>query len=379
MTVRNRVYLSPPHLTGDEERLVGEAFASNWIAPLGPHVDALEEEMAARVGVPYAAALSAGTAALHLAMILLDVGRDDEVLCSTLTFSASANPIAYQGAHPVFIDCDASWTMDPNCLEDELKRSHAKGSRPKALITVDLYGECCDYEAIELLCERYGVPLVEDAAEALGATRGPRAAGSFGRLGILSFNGNKIITTGGGGMLLSREKAFVDKARYLATQARDPAPHYQHSQIGYNYRMSNVAAGIGRGQLRGLDARIAARRRNFELYCGELGNLPGLTFMPESPRGRSNRWLTCMQVDPQRCGATREDIRLALEAENIEARPVWKPMHCQPVFSSCRVSGGGVSERLFESGLCLPSGSSLSDADRERTIDTVRRVCARRM
>lgn len=370
-----RVYLSPPHLTGHERPLVDDAFASNWIAPLGPHVDGLEAEMAKRVGVPYAAALSAGTAALHLALMLVGVERDDEVLCSTLTFSASANPIVYLGARPVFVDCDDSWTLDPNLLEAELKRADAAGRRPKALVAVDLYGECCDFEAIETLCEAYGVALVEDAAEALGATRGGRAAGSFGQVGILSFNGNKILTTGGGGMLLSREKGLVDRARFLATQARDPAPHYQHSAIGYNYRMSNVAAAIGRGQLRTLDERVEARRRNFAFYREGLSDLPGITFMPESARGRSSRWLTCVRIDPRGFGATRETVRLALEAEDIEARPVWKPMHLQPVFEGCRVIGGGVSEGIFETGLCLPSGSSLSDEDRDRVVSVVRRAC----
>jgi len=366
--------LSPPHLTGEEEKLVGEAFASNWIAPLGPHVDGLEVEAAARVGVQHAASLSSGTAALHLAMILLGVERDDEVLCSSFTFSASANPIVYQGGRPVFVDCDESWTLDPNLLEDELKRADAAGRPPKALVAVDLYGECCDYGAIEALCERYGVPLVEDAAEALGSSREGRPAGSFGRISVLSFNGNKIITTGGGGMLLSRERTLVERARFLATQARDPAPHYQHSSIGFNYRMSNVAAAIGRGQLRTLDERVAARRRNFECYRAVLGHIPGISFMPESPAGRANRWLTCVRFDPALFGAGREDVRLALEAENIEARPVWKPMHLQPVFAGCRVAGGGVSERIFEDGLCLPSGSSLSEADRDRVIAVVVRV-----
>ena len=372
----DRVYLSPPYLTGDEEKLAGEAFASNWIAPLGPMVDVFEAEVGRRAGVRYGVGLSSGTAALHLAMILCGVDREDDVLCSSFTFSASANPIVYQGARPVFIDCDGSWTIDPNLVEEELKRADARGKRPKALVTVDLYGECCDYEAIEWLCERYGVPLVEDAAEALGSWRAERPAGGFGRLSVFSFNGNKIVTTGGGGMLLSREGALIDRARFLATQARDPAPHYQHSTVGYNYRLSNVSAAIGRGQLMTLDERIAARRRNFEDYRAVLGTLPGLTFMPESPEGRSNRWLTCLQVDPQRFGATREDIRAALEEENIEARPVWKPMHMQPVFSQCRSVGGRVSEAIFETGLCLPSGSDLSDADRGRVIGAVQRAAA---
>lgn len=371
MTAEGRVYLSPPYLTGEEEKLVAEAIASNWIAPLGPMVDAFEVEIAARAGVPYAAALSTGTAGLHLAMILLDVGRDDDVICSSLTFSASANPIMYQGGRPIFIDCNESWVLDPNLLEGELKRAEAAGRRAKAVVAVDLYGECCDYEAIEPLCERYGVPLVEDAAEALGASRGGRPAGSFGRLSVFSFNGNKIVTTGGGGMLLSGEGALIERARFLATQARDPAPHYQHSAIGYNYRMSNVSAAIGRGQLRTLDERLGTRRRNFDLYRAALGGLPGLTFMPESRAGRSNRWLTCVMIDPGLFGSSREDVRLALEAENIEARPVWKPMHLQPVFSGCRVVGGSVSKRIFDTGLCLPSGSNLSDAERDRVVDVV--------
>ena len=376
MTARQRIYLSPPHLTGDEEELVAEAFSSNWIAPLGPMVDALEAEVASIVRVEHAVALSSGTAGLHLAMILLGVGQGDEVLCSSLTFSASANPIIYQGGRPVFVDCNRTWTIDPNLLEDELKRADAAGKRPKAVVVVDLYGECCDYEAIEPLCEKYGVPLIEDAAEALGSVRGSLPAGSFGRLSVFSFNGNKIVTTSGGGMLLSRDKALIERARFLASQARDPAPHYQHSTIGFNYRLSNVAAAIGRGQLRALDERIAARRRNFESYRTALGQIPGLTFMPESPAGRSNRWLTCLQIDPALFGANREELRLALEVENIEARPVWKPMHVQPVFRECRAIGGSVSESIFDAGLCLPSGSSLTASDRDRVIGVTRGMAA---
>ena len=373
----SRVFLSPPHLTGVESVLVNEAFVSNWIAPMGPMVDGLEKEVAERLAMPFAAALSSGTAALHLAMILLGVDRDDEVLCASLTFSASANPIMYQGARPVFLDCDASWTLDPNLLEDEMRRTSAVGRLPKAVIAVDLYGECCDYEHIVPLCERYGVPLVEDAAEALGSTRMGRAAGSFGEFAILSFNGNKIITTGGGGMLLSRDGDRVGKARFLATQARDTAPHYEHSVVGYNYRMSNVAAAIGRGQLQTLDERVMARRQNFEFYRESLGGIPGLAFMPESPMGRANRWLTCLQIEPDVFGVDRERLRKALEVENIEARPVWKPMHLQPVFRSCRAVGGAVSEAIFSAGLCLPSGSSLSSTDRDRVVDVVRRTARR--
>src|SRR5450759_922862 len=313
-----RLYLSPPHMSGAERELLLQAFDSNWIAPLGPHVDAFEREMCDRIGVAHAAALSSGTAALHLAMRLLGIGAGDEVLCASFTFSASANPIVYERATPVFLDCDGTWTIDPNLLEDELKAAVAARRRAKALVAVDLYGQTADYEAIEGLCERFGVTLIEDAAEALGSTCGGRPAGGFGRMGVLSFNGNKIITTSGGGMLLSNEKVLVEKARFLATQARDTAPHYQHSEIGFNYRMSNVLAAIGRGQLRTLDERVAARRHNFEAYVAGLGDLPGVTLMPEAPWCQANRWLTCLTIDPSLFGATREAARLALEAENIE-------------------------------------------------------------
>jgi pyridoxal phosphate-dependent aminotransferase EpsN len=368
-----RVYLSSPHMGGDELALIQEAFESNWIAPLGPHVDAFERETAERAGVRHAAALSSGTAALHLALKLVGVARGDEVLVSSLTFSASANAITYEGAVPVFIDAEpGSWNMDPGLLAGELAACARRGRLPKAVIAVDLYGQCCDYEPIVSACESFGVALIEDAAEALGATWRGRPAGSFGRMAVFSFNGNKIITTSGGGMLVSDDEAAIAKARFWATQARDPAPHYQHSEIGYNYRMSNIAAAIGRGQLRVLDERIEARRANFEAYAAALGDLPGIAFMPEAAHGRSTRWLTCLTVDPAQAGTTREDLRLALEAEDIEARPVWKPMHLQPVFEGCRVVGGAVSERLFEHGLCLPSGSNLAPADRQRVIDIVR-------
>ena len=368
-----RIYLSPPHVFGAEQSLVADAFESNWIAPLGPHVDAFEKEFEGVVDVPHAVALSSGTAALHLAMELLGVGARDHVICSSLTFSASANPIRYQGATPVFVDSDKTWTMDANLLEDALKSGDAAGRRAKAVIAVDLYGQCADYQPILELCDRYGVPLVEDAAEALGATYKGRPSGGFGRLGVFSFNGNKIITTSGGGMLVSHEKALVDRARFLATQARDPAPHYEHSCIGYNYRLSNVLAAIGRGQLKTLAQRVAMRRRIFERYVEGLGDLPGVEFMPEAPYGRPTRWLTCLTISPEVCGADRESVRLALEAENIEGRPVWKPMHMQPVFAGARVFGGAVSERLFRDGLCLPSGSSLSPGEQDRVISTVRR------
>jgi pyridoxal phosphate-dependent aminotransferase EpsN len=370
-----RIYLSPPHVFGDERSLVEDAFSSNWIAPLGPHVDAFEKEFEEVVDVPHAVALSSGTAALHLAVVLLGVGAGDHVICSSLTFSASANPIRYQGATPVFVDADGTWTIDPNLLEDALKTGDAAGRRAKAVIAVDLYGQSADYDPIQQMCARYGVPLVEDAAEALGATYRGRPAGGFGRLGVFSFNGNKIITTSGGGMLVSHDRALAERARFLATQARDPAPHYEHSCIGYNYRLSNVLAAIGRGQLKTLSQRVAARRRVFGQYVDGLRDLPGVTFMPEAPYGRSNRWLACLTIDPAKFGADREAVRLALEADSIEARPVWKPMHLQPVFAGAPMFGGAVSERLFRFGLCLPSGSSLTTEDQNRVIAIVRRAC----
>lgn len=376
-TKHERIYLSPPHMSGEEQGLVAEVFASNWIAPLGPQVDAFEREFAERVGAPHAAALSSGTAALHLALQLVGVGPGDEVLVSTLTFSASVNPIVYLGAVPVFIDSETrSWNMSPELLARALHERARRGRLPRAVLVVHLYGQAADLDAILEICDHYGVPVVEDAAEALGATYRGRPPGSFGRAGIFSFNGNKIITSSAGGMLVSDDEQLVARARKLATQARDPAPHYQHSEIGYNYRMSNVLAAIGRGQLRVLEDRVAARRRNFDRYVRALGDLPGIGFMPEAPWGRSTRWLTCATIDPAAFGASREDLRLALEAEDIEARPVWKPMHLQPVFAEYESVGGGVAEGLFDRGICLPSGSSLTDAEHRRVTDVIRAVAA---
>lgn len=373
MSERPRVYLSSPHMGGEEQALVAEAFETNWIAPLGPHVDAFEREFAERVGASHAAALSSGTAALHLALQLAGVGPGDEVFVSTLTFVASVNPIRYLGATPVFVDSDrASWNMDPALLAQALEDAARAGRLPRALVLVHLYGQSADLDPILAACDAYGVPLIEDAAEALGSTYRGRAPGTLGASGIFSFNGNKIITTSGGGMLVSEDGDLVARARHLATQARDPAPHYQHSEIGYNYRLSNVLAAIGRGQLRVLEERVEARRANFEFYRAALADLPGIRFMPEADWGRHTRWLTCLTVDPAEFGADREAIRRAMEAENIEARPVWKPMHLQPVFAECRSVGGGVAEDLFTRGLCLPSGSNLSTADRERVVAVVR-------
>jgi len=370
-----RIFLSPPHMSGHESQYVMEAFESNWIAPMGPMVDAFEKEVCEYVGVAHGTALSSGTAALHLAMLVLGLKAGDEVLCPTLTFIASANAITYVGAQPVFIDCDrTSWNIDPDLLDEELAAGAKRGRRPRAVIAVDLYGQCADYGRIEDICRRYKVPLVEDSAEALGATCDGKKAGCFGRVAVFSFNGNKIITTSGGGMLVSSDGELVRKARFLATQARDPAPHYEHSTIGYNYRMSNLLAAIGRGQLKVIEEHVVARRRNCELYRKALGDVPGIVFMPEASYGRSNRWLTCILVEPVEYGATREDIRLALEAENIESRPIWKPMHLQPVFKECRKRGGKVAEEIFEKGLCLPSGSSLSAGDQERIIGIIKKV-----
>ncbi len=373
-----RIYLSPPHMGPDERVLVEDVFDSNWIAPLGPQVDAFEKEFAEVVGVPHAVALSSGTAAIHLGLRIIGVKPGDEVLCSTLTFSASANPIVYEGGRPVFIDSTReTWNMDPALLRAEIESCASCGKIPRAAIVVDLYGQSADYGPILEACSEYDVPVIDDAAEALGASYQGKSAGSFGKLGVFSFNGNKIITTSGGGMLVSHDGELVEKARFLASQARDPAAHYEHSTIGYNYRMSNLLAAIGRGQLRVLQDRVAARRHNFDQYSQALGGLPGIELMPEASYGRSNRWLTCMTIDANAFGATREDVRLALEEENIEARPVWKPMHLQPVFSGCRVRGGTVAEDIFERGLCLPSGSNLTDEDRARVIEIVRRQCRR--
>ena len=400
MKDKPRIYLSSPHMGGDELTLVQDAFATNWIAPLGPHVDAFEKEFAERVGTAHAAALSSGTAALHLAMRWLDLQPGDEVICSSLTFSASVNPVLYERATPVFVDCDRnSWNMDPALLAEAVEDRIKRGKKPKAVVLVHLYGQSADIDPIAATCAKHEIPLIEDAAEALGAIyygaertakelstlssqpSAPRrgvAPGSVGLCGIHSFNGNKIITTSGGGMLVSNDKTLIEKARYWATQARDPAPHYQHSEIGFNYRMSNVLAAIGRGQLRVLEQRVNARREIFSRYQTALSRLPGVGFMPEAAYGRSTRWLSCLTIDPQLAGTDREEVRLALAAENIEARPVWKPMHLQPIFKDCLCVGGAVAEQFFDQGLCLPSGSNLPSSDIDRVIEVVQRVFARR-
>jgi len=379
-TADKRIYLSPPHMSGEELRLVKAVFDSNWIAPAGPDLESFEREFCEVIGCANAIALSSGTAALHLAMILTGVGPGDEVLCSDFTFAASANTIVYTGAKPVFIDCDAkTWNIDPELLDEVLEEKNLAGKPPKAVLVVHLYGQCADIAPIVESCNRFGVDLIEDSAEALGATYKDRFTGTFGRLGIFSFNGNKIITTSGGGMLVSDDKELVERARVLATQARDPAPHYEHSQIGYNYRLSNVLAAIGRGQLRALQQRVEAKRRIFEYYNRMLGDLPGIEFMPELVVGRGTRWLTCITIDPDIFGTDRETVRLALEEKNVESRPVWKPMHMQPVFADAQVIGGSVSEGLFEKGLCLPSGTGMTKGDLQRVVNIVRECCTRKM
>lgn len=372
-TTTKRVFLSPPHMSGLELEMVRDAFQSNWIAPLGPDVDAFEQEVAQLIGVKYAVALSSGTAAIHLALRLLDVSHGDTVICPTLTFAATANPIIYEGGIPIFIDCDRkTWNIDPNLLYEELKSAARRNKLPRAVITVDLYGQSADYDDICAICAEYDIPVIEDAAEALGATYKGKMVGGFGKFGIFSFNGNKIITTSGGGMLVSKEGGLIERAVFLASQARDPLPYYQHSTIGYNYRLSNILAAVGRAQLRVLPERVAARQRNFKNYVAALSDLPGIDFIPLAEYGISNCWLTCITIDPQLFGSTPEELQMAMEAVNIEPRRTWKPLHLQPVFSSYRVRGGQVSKDIFERGLCLPSGSNLSEEDFDRVVNFLR-------
>jgi len=371
-----KIYLSPPHMSGYEQKYVGEAFESNWIAPLGPNVDGFEQEIASHAGVKGAVALSSGTAAIHLALSLLDVGKGDIVFCSSLTFVASANPILYLGAEPVFIDSEPeSWNMSVQALEQALIAGDQAGKLPKAVIVVHLYGQSARMAEIGTLCERYNVPIVEDSAESLGSLYRAVPSGSLGKFGIFSFNGNKIITTSGGGMLVSNDEAALSRARFLSTQARDQAPHYQHSVMGYNYRMSNLLAGVGRAQLEVLEDRVKARRAIFDTYQAALGHHQGIDFMQELEGTRSNRWLTTLTIDPDITGIKVSDVLGVLAADNIEARPVWKPLHLQPLFKDAafypHAPGCHVSEHLFDTGLCLPSGSSLTPAEQQRVIARV--------
>lgn len=372
------ILLSIPHMGDDELKYVSEAFSTNWIAPLGPNVDGFEAELAEYTGAKYAAALTSGTAALHLSLVLLGVKPGDIVLCSSLTFAASANPILYQYAEPVFIDSEPeTWNMSPVALERALLHFKAQGVVPKAMIVVNLYGQSADMDAILALSEEYGVPIVEDAAESLGATYKGKQSGTFGLFGIYSFNGNKIITTSGGGMLVSDDKELIQKARYLATQAREPAPYYQHTEVGYNYRMSNVLAGIGRGQLSVLSQRIESRRAVYSKYASELKNIGCLEWMPDLHEYHSNCWLTAMIINPSKANITVSQFIAELKDKNIEARHVWKPMHKQPIFSKYKYFSHdpeSVSDYLFENGVCLPSASSMGESEQERVISVIKQV-----
>ena len=371
-----RIYLSPPDISPHDHASVDAVLTSNWVAPIGPALNAFEAAVAERVHRKHALALNSGTAALHLALQILGVGQGDAVVCPTLTFAASANPICYLGAEPVFVDSEPrTWNMDSALLEEALETR----SDIKAVIVVHLYGQCAEMEPIIKLCHAYVVPLVEDAAEALGAHYRGRPAGSMGAYSFFSFNGNKIITTSGGGMLLADDDAGIACARYLATQAREPVAHYEHKAIGYNYRMSNVLAGLGNSQLTDLDRRIAARRAHFESYREALGQFTGVEFMPLPDPDAANYWLTCLTLDPKMSGCTRDSLVAALEAADIEARPLWKPLHLQPVFKDKACFGGDLAARLFECGLCLPSGSGMSHSERKRVIDTVRSTLLERV
>lgn len=370
------ILLSTPHMGEAELHYIEEAFRTNWIAPLGPNVDAFERELADLVGAGHAAAVSSGTAAIHLAVRILGVKPGDRVFCSTLTFAASANPIVYEGGEPVFIDSEpGSWNMSPQALERAFDAAVSEGWLPKAVIIVDLYGQSADMDPLVAICDRYGVPVIEDAAESLGARYKGRPSGVFGRAGIYSFNGNKIITTSGGGMLVSDDEDLIRQARFLATQARDPAPHYQHSQIGFNYRMSNILAGVGRGQLQVLDQRVEARRAIHQAYRDGLADIEGLAWQPEPEWSYSNRWLSALTVDPDVTGFTASDLIRRLADEMIECRPVWKPMHLQPVFAHCRHFSHGnepVSDRIFDQGICMPSGSNMTPVEIQRVVDAMR-------
>jgi pyridoxal phosphate-dependent aminotransferase EpsN len=358
-----------------EERFVREAFATNWVSTVGPNIDAFERAFSELVGGRPTVALSSGTAAIHLGLKLLGVQSGDEVICSTLTFSASANPIVYEGARPVFVDSErASWNLDPDLLAEALETRGKRGKLPKAVVVVHLYGQSADLDRIEAACARWDVPILEDAAEALGTHYQGVQVGARGALGAFSFNGNKILTTSGGGMLVTATQAEADKARFWSTQSREPVPWYEHKELGFNYRMSNVLAGIGRGQLEVLEERVAARRRNAFRYRDAFADLQGLTLMPQASFGRHTNWLSVFLVDEAAFGATRDELIAALAAEDIEARAVWKPLHTQPFFSSCECIGGRVAEDLFARGICLPSSSHLTAAEHARVVAAVRKA-----
>jgi len=371
----SRIYLSPPHLSGLEKEFLHEALDSNWIAPLGPQVDSFEQEISQYLGVKSAVALSSGTAALHLALRISGVKSGDIVLCPSLTFSSSANVILYESAIPVFIDSDTkTWNLDVFSLEKAIASSKKQNISPKALIVVDLYGQSADYDIITNICKKNNIVVIEDAAEALGSEYNGAKCGSFGKAGIFSFNGNKIITTSGGGMLVSNDEKFVEQARFLSTQAREPKIHYEHKELGYNYRMSNLLAAVGRGQLAVLDERVRSKREIFSTYKSALEHIEGFKFMPEASYGISNRWLTTLTINEDAAGFNRDEVIKKLEKENIESRPVWKPMHLQPLYKDFQYfvsEKGDISQMLFNNGLCLPSGTSLSINDQEKIIDII--------
>ena len=376
--MNTRIFLSPPHMTGAEEPLVSDAFASNWIAPLGPFVDRFEKELGAHIEGRHVCALASGTSALHLGLLLLGVQPGDRVYCSDFTFSASCNIIRYCGATPVFIDSEASsWQMDPDLLAEKLDSDAKAGKLPKAVIVVDLYGISADYARILPICQKYDIPVLEDSAEALGSLRDGKPCGAFGTISAFSFNGNKIITTSGGGALTANDENIVKRARFLATQAREPMPYYHHTTIGYNYRLSNLLAAVGCGQLTELDARVQARRNIFDNYCRLLADIDGLSFMPEPQGAVSNKWLSVITWDHRRIALSPEDIRLAMETENIETRWAWKPMHLQPVFEGCEYFGGNVGESIFQHSLCLPSGSALTAEQQARVCHALKRAIKR--
>lgn len=377
--MQEKIWLSSPHMGGTERKYVTEAFDTNWVAPLGPNVNGFEESIATYLKQDvHVATLSSGTAGLHLGLILLGVTNGDEVLCQSMTFSASANPIVYQGATPIFIDSEPdTWNMCPTYLEKAINDRIKKGKKPKAIIAVHLYGMPYDVDAITAISKKYDIPVLEDSAEAFGSSYKGQKCGTFGDISILSFNGNKIITTSGGGALVTKNVSVRDKAIFLATQARDNAPHYEHSYIGYNYRMSNICAGIGRGQMQVLDAHVNLRREMHNFYVQLFDDTPGITvFAENTPERYSNHWLSCIVVDPVLAGFTSTDLRLELEKSNIESRPLWKPMHLQPIFKTAPYYGSDVSEHLFKNGLCLPSGSNLTLDDKNRIKKAVENFCA---
>ena len=374
-----KIWLASPNMGGKELEYIKEAFETNWVAPIGPHIDGFEEAICKYLNIDHSVALSCGTAAIHLALILLDVKTGDEVLCQSFTFSATVNPIVYQSAKPIFIDSEKdTWNMDPELLEVAIKdRIEKVGRKPKAVIVVHLYGQTAKIGIIQEICKRYDISLIEDAAEALGSSYNGRKLGTFGDIGILSFNGNKIITTSSGGMMVSNNEEYTNKAKFLSTQARDDAPHYEHSHIGFNYRMSNILAGIGRGQLEVLDDRVAEKRKIFKRYYDELSTINGIEFQPELKDSIGNRWLTAITVDAEKTNVTREDIRLELLKHNIESRPLWKPMHLQPIFANCKNYTTGISEELFKNGLCLPSDTNMTEEDQDRVIEIIKKIVRR--